>query len=147
MDLSIALYGKFMSNTHTFFACFIWSVNCSRDFFSHFSASKLYELSLWIREYISEMSSYASLNLYLRPCTISIKSSICTVCTMSELSGLWIVNIWSLNYALHFGSVNIDLNYLYWSVFSTDINRNIIFDYLLLFKLFWLCSKFYELSQ
>ena len=73
--------------------------------------------------------------------------SVCTVCTMSELSGLWIVNIWSINYALHFGSVNIDQNCLYWSVFSTDINRKIIFDCLLLFKLFWLDSKFYELSQ
>ena len=33
--------------------------------------------------------------------------SICTICTIYFFSGLLIVKIWSINYALHFGNVNI----------------------------------------
>ena len=56
-------------------------------------------------------------------------------------SGLWIVQIWSINYALHLGNVKICKHCLYWCVFSTQMNRKIIFNCLLLFKLFLLVSK------
>ena len=62
-------------------------------------------------------------------------------------SGLYSTEIWSINYALYFGSVKVFKNYLYWSVFSTEINRKIIFNCLLLFKLFLLVSKLFESSQ
>ena len=56
-------------------------------------------------------------------------SSLCTVCTVSDFfSGLYFVKIWPINYALHFGSAKIYEHCLYWSVFSTDINRKIIFN-------------------
>ena len=51
-------------------------------------------------------------------------------------SGLQSTQIWSINYALHFVSIKIHKRCLYWSVFSTDINRKIILNILLLFKLF-----------
>ena len=71
---NIALYGKFISNSPILsFLFFIWSVNCSRGFFrATLSVSKLYELSFWIIEHISEMSNKVSINLYLRPCSIAI---------------------------------------------------------------------------
>ena len=64
-------------------------------------------------------------------------------------SDLQLVQIWSINYALYFGSVKIykQKHCLYWSVFSTDINRKIIFNFLLLFKVFLLVSKLYESSH
>ena len=57
------------------------------------------------------------------------------------------MKIWSKNYSLHFGSVKIYKHCLYWKEFSTDIYRKIIFNYLLLFSLYLLVSKFYEFSQ
>ena len=36
--------------------------------------------------------------------------------------------MWSINYALHFGSVKIQKHCLYWSAFSTDIYKKIIFS-------------------
>ena len=57
---------------------------------------------------------------------------------------MWILQIWSVNYALHFGGAKIHKNCLYWSVFSTDVYRKIAFNRLLLFKLFMLVSKLYE---
>ena len=66
------------------------------------------------------------------------------VCTTSDFSGLWIVKIWSINYVLHFESVKIDKHCSYWRLFSTDINTKIFFDCLLVFKLFWLVSKFHN---
>ena len=76
-----------------------------------------------------------------------MKRPICTVCTISDFPGLQMEQIWSINYALHFGSVKVHKNCLYWSAFSADISRNIIFNCLLLFKLFLLVSKLYESSQ
>ena len=51
------------------------------------------------------------------------------------------MKIWSVNYVLHFGSVNIHKHCLYWSEFSTDINGKNIFNCLLLFKPFLLFGK------
>ena len=93
------------------------------------------------------MSSDISINSYLRPCSIAIFGKFCLYCLpISDFSDLQIVKIWYMNYALHFGSAKIDKNSLYWSLFRTDINRKVIFDCLLLFKLFWLVST-YESSQ
>ena len=70
---NIVLYGKFISNSLIIFLLFFfWSVNCSREFSATLSVSKLYELSLWIIEHISEMFSKVSINLYLRFCSIAI---------------------------------------------------------------------------
>ena len=52
------------------------------------------------------------------------------------------MKIWSVNYALHFGSVKIHKHCLYWSVFSADINGNIILNCLLLLKIFLLVSNY-----
>ena len=57
------------------------------------------------------------------------------------------MQIWSINYYLRFGSVKIHKHCLHWSVFSTKINRKVIFNCLLLFKILSLLSKLYELSQ
>ena len=57
------------------------------------------------------------------------------------------MQIWSVNYSLHFGSVKINKHCLYWKVFSTNIYSKIFFNRLLLFKLYLLVSKLYELSQ
>ena len=54
------------------------------------------------------------------------------------------MQIWSINYAFHFGCVKISKHCLRWNVFSTNINRNIIFNCLLRFKLFFLVSGLYE---
>ena len=84
------------------------------------------------------MSRSLSTNLYLRPGSIAIygKFYLCCLYHLRLFSSLWIVQIWSINYALRFGSVKINKNCLYWSVFSTNINRKIIFNCLLLFKPF-----------
>ena len=95
------------------------------------------------------MSRSLSINLYLKHCSIAIYgNSIYAVCTISDF--FWSVNckkIRSINYALRFGIVKIHEDYLCWSVFSTDINRKIIFNRLPLFKLLLLVSKLYKLSQ
>ena len=123
-----ALYGKVISNSPILFLLFyIWSVNCSSGFFrAILSVSKLYELSLWIIEHISEISSNVRNNLYLRPCNIAIYGKfylycLFTISTMFVLfSGLQIVKIQSINYALYFGSVKIH-KCLYWSVFMESL--------------------------
>ena len=43
------------------------------------------------------------------------------------------MQIGPINYSLHFGSVKIHKNCLYWTVFSTDIYRKIFFNCLLCF--------------
>ena len=100
-------------------------------------------------EHTSEMSRNVSINLYLRPCSIAIYGKFYLYCLyhLRLFSGLQIVKILSVIYVLHFGSVKIHKYYLYWSVFSTDINGNIIFNCLLLFKPFLLVSKLHESSQ
>ena len=57
---------------HDFLAFFIWFVNCSMDFSATLSFSKLYKLSLWIIEHISEMFKNVSINLHLKPFSIAI---------------------------------------------------------------------------
>ena len=57
------------------------------------------------------------------------------------------MQIWSMHFALQFGGAKIRKSCLYWSVFNTDIYRKIIFNRMLLFKLFLLVCKFYEFSQ
>ena len=57
------------------------------------------------------------------------------------------MQIWSMHFALQFGGAKIHKSCLYWSVFNTDICRKIIFNRMLLFKLFLLVCKFYEFSQ
>ena len=100
-------------------------------------------------EHISEISSNGSINIFLRPCSIAIYGKFYLYCLyhFRLFSSLQIVKVWSINYALHFGSVRIHKHCLYWSAFSTDINTKIVFNCLLLFKLFLLVSKLYELSQ
>ena len=56
-----------------------------------------------------------------------MKSSICAVCTISDIFVHIIVHIWSINYALRFGSIKIHTFCLCGKVFSTNINREIIF--------------------
>ena len=51
------------------------------------------------------------------------------------------MKIWSANYVLHFGSVKTHKDFLYWSVFSSDINGKIVFNCLLHFKPFFLVRK------
>ena len=41
----------------------------------------------------------------------------------SVSSGQQIIEIWSINYALHFGSIKVHKHCLYWTVFSTDVYR------------------------
>ena len=57
------------------------------------------------------------------------------------------MQIWSIIYSLYFENVKILKHCLYWKVLSTDIYKNIYFNSLLLFKLYLLVSKLYELSQ
>ena len=38
------------------------------------------------------------------------------------------MQIWSINYSLHFENVKIHKHFLYWKVFSTDIFRNYLFQ-------------------
>ena len=49
-----------------------------------------------------------------------MESSICTIIPFQTISGLQIIKIWSMNYALHFGRVYIRKHCLYWSVFNTE---------------------------
>ena len=75
---------------------FIWSVNCSSHFFSPFLlVSKLYELSLWVIELISEMSSNVSINLYSRPFSIAIYGKFC-LCFLYYSDFFWSVNCTNL---------------------------------------------------
>ena len=53
----------------------------------------------------------------------------------------------SINYALYFGSANIQKHCLYLSAFTTDTYRRIIFSCSLLFKLFLSVSKLCEWSH
>ena len=46
-----------------------------------------------------------------------------TFCFDFFCSGLWIMQIRSINYSLHFESVNMRKHRLYWKVFSTEIYR------------------------
>ena len=74
-------------------------------------------------------------------------SSICAIIPFQTFSGLQIIQICFMNYALHFGRVKIHKHCLYWSVFNTDIYKKIVFNCMLLLKLFLLVCKLYELSQ
>ena len=56
------------------------------------------------------------------------------------------MQIWYINYSLHFGSVETQKDCLYWKVVSTDIQRKFFFNSLLFFQLYLLVSKLYELS-
>ena len=95
------------------------------------------------------MSRSISTNLYLRPGSIAIYGKFYLWCLyyFRFFSGLSNIQIWSINYALRSGSAKIHKHCLYWSVVSTNINRKIIFNCLLLFKLLLLVSKLYEPSQ
>ena len=96
---------------------------------------------IWIMEHTSEISRNVSINLYLRPCSIDIYAKFYLYCLYH------LKLFWSVNYVLHFGSVKIHRRCLYWNVFSIDINGNIIFNCLLLFKPFFLVSKLCESGQ
>ena len=86
-----------------------------------------------------------NLSIYLRPFCIAIYGKFCLYCLylFRLFCGLYIVQIWSINYALHFGSVRRHKHCLYCNIFSTNIYRKLIFNYLLLFKVFLLVSKLY----
>ena len=92
------------------------------------------------------MSRSLSINFYLRPCSIVIygKFHLYHLNLFRNFSGLSIVQIWYMNYGFHFGSVKIHKHFLYWSVFSTHIQRKIFFNSLLIFKLFLLVSNWVE---
>ena len=98
---------------------FIWSVNYSRDFSVTLSVSKLYELSLWIMELISEISSNISINLYLTPCSIAIYGKFYLYCLY--------------HFRLFLACKNLV--------------HELCITFLLLFKLFLLASKLYDSSQ
>ena len=95
------------------------------------------------------MPSKVSNNLCFRPCRIALYGKFHLYCLyhFRYFSGLYTVRIWFINYTLHFGCVKIHKHCLYWCAFSTDINRKMVFIGLLLFKLFLLVSKLYELGQ
>ena len=77
-------------------------------------------------------------------CGIAILGKIYLGCLYHSrlFSGLQIVKIWSISYALHFERVKIHKHCLYWSVFSNDINRKISFNCLLLYKLLLLSVSY-----
>ena len=80
---------------------FIWSVNWSSHFFSPFLlVSKLYELSLWVIELISEMSSNVSVNLYSRPFSIAIYGKF-YLCFLYYSDFFWSVNCTNLVWKLY----------------------------------------------
>ena len=91
------------------------------------------------------MSRSSSANLFLSPGSSAIhgKFYLCCLYHSNHFCGLQFVQIWSINYVLRFGSVKIHKHCLYWSVNSTNINRKIVFNCLLLFKLLLLVSKFW----
>ena len=139
------------SLTLRYFFCFFYLV-CKLLkglFAATLSVSELDELSLWIIEHTSEISSNVSINLYLRPCSIAVygKFYLCCLYHLRLFSGLLMVKICSVNYILYFWRDKIHKHCLYWSVFSTDIKGKIIFSYLLLFKPFLVVSKLNELNQ
>ena len=74
-------------------------------------------------------------------------SSVSIICNISDFFLVCKFKNLSVNYVLHFGSVKMHKHCLYWSVFSTDINGKIIFNYFLLFSSFLQVSKLYESSQ
>ena len=94
--------------------------------------------------HIWEISRSLSIDLYLIPGSIAICGKFYSYCLylLRILSGLQIVQIWSVNYALHSGSVKIHKNCLYWSVFSTDMYRKIIFNCLILLSYFCWSVKY-----
>ena len=65
------------------------------------------------------MSRSLSTTLYLRPGSISIYGNFYLCCSyhFRLFFGLWIVQIWSINYAWRFGSVKIHNHCLYWCAF------------------------------
>ena len=65
------------------------------------------------------MSRSLSTTLYLRPGSISIYGNfyLCCLYHFRLFFGLWIVQIWSINYAWRFGSVKIHNHCLYWRAF------------------------------
>ena len=73
------------------------------------------------------MSGSLRINLYLRPCSIAIHEKFClySLHLFRLFSDLYIVQIWSINYALHFRSVKTRKRCLYWSEFYTDVYRKI----------------------
>ena len=97
---------------------------------------------------ILEMSRSLSIILYLRPFSITIYGKSYMYC-LYYFRLFWFVNCTDLVYRLciTIGTVKIHKNCLYGSVFSTDINKKIVFNFLLIFKLFLLVSKLYESSQ
>ena len=111
----------------TFLFFFIQSVNCSKNFFSHFVS--LYELSLWIIK-ISRGCPEAKVLIYIWDLAVLLFwGFICTVCTISDFFLVCKLHK-SVNYTSHFGSVKVHRRCLYWNVFSTDINRKFIFNFL-----------------
>ena len=125
----------------TFLFFFIQSVNCSKNFFSHFVS--LYELSLWIIK-ISRGCPEAKVLIYIWDLAVLLFwGFICTVCTISDFFLVCKLHK-SVNYTSHFGSLKVHRRCLYWNVFSTDINRKFIFNCFLLFKLFLQVGKFHS---
>ena len=55
-SFNIVLYGKFIYNSLIPFPFFIWSVNCSRYFFSHFASQEIVSIdSLKHRTYLGDV--------------------------------------------------------------------------------------------
>ena len=93
---------SFLTLWYIFSLFFIWSVNCSREgrFQLLLSVSKLYELSLWITEHISEMYSNVTINLYLRPCSIAIYGQFSLYCLYRFRLFFWSILRQNLAYKL-----------------------------------------------
>ena len=115
----IVIYGKLNFNFSVLFlSFFIWSVNCSRHFFSPILlVSILYQL-------ISEMSRSLNLNLYLRTFSIAIyqKFDMYYLCLFRLFSGLQIIQFWSVNYTSYFRPSWIYRQCWYLVVFFWSVN-------------------------
>ena len=94
------------------------------------------------------MSGSLSINLNLRPCNI-VTSRLLFVLFVPFQTFFWFVNCTNLacEICIIFWQCQDHRHCLYQNVFSIDINREILFNCLLLFKLLWLVSKLCELSQ
>ena len=148
--LSIVLYEKFLSNFMIPFFVFPSGLLIDQGNFSaDLSASKLCESVNWMNcmNHITYLRN-VSINLYLRPCSIAIYVKLYLYCLSHFRLFFWFVNCKNLFYNLCIAFWKCqDTHCLYWSVFSTEINRKIIFNCLLLLKQVLLVSRLCELSQ
>ena len=111
--------------------------------------NKFDELSLWIIDHISEMSSNVCINLYLKHRSIAIYGNLYSHCLCHFRLFFWSVNCKNFVYKLciTFWKRQDTQKLFILQCISTDINRKINFNCLLLFKLLLLFSKLYELRK